>query len=180
MYKKTLIIIIGIVLIISVIVFCTLDKETTKIEELKTDINYVNVVYNEEKDLFTDDVIATLIIEKIDLTASIKEGSTSDVLENYIGHIEDTPFYDGNVGLAAHNRGNQYSYFARLNELEEGDIVTYKTIYGTREYKVSNIEIILETDWSNLKDTQDNKLTMITCIANRANQRLCVQATEIK
>ena len=29
-----------------------------------------------------------------------------------------------------------------------------------------------------LKSTEENKLSLITCIANKRNQRLCVQATE--
>ena len=37
---------------------------------------------------------------------------------------------------------------------------------------------ILETDWSMLQETKENKLTLITCIKNRVNQRLCVQAVE--
>ena len=36
-----------------------------------------------------------------------------------------------------------------------------------------------ETDWSLLENTEENKITMITCIPNRREQRLCVQATEI-
>lgn len=79
-----------------------------------------------------------------------------------------------------HNRGNEYSYFARLNELDKGDIITYKTKFYTRQYKVDNIQVIYETDWSLLESTEENKLTMITCISNKRNQRLCVQATEIK
>lgn len=86
----------------------------------------------------------------------------------------------GILDQLGHNRGNQYSYFARLNELEKGDIVTYKTKFYTRDYIVDNIQVIYETDWSLLKSTEENKLTMITCISNRRNQRLCVQATEIK
>lgn len=81
-------------------------------------------------------------------------------------------------GLAAHNRGNKYSYFARLNELQEGDLITYKTKFYTRNYKVNNIKVIFETDWSLLEDTKDNRITMVTCIANKKNQRLCVQATQ--
>ena len=79
-----------------------------------------------------------------------------------------------------HNRGNQYSYFARINELEEGDILTYKTKFYTRNYKVDNIKVIYETDWSLLQPTKENKLTLITCISDKRNQRLCVQATEIE
>lgn len=82
------------------------------------------------------------------------------------------------LDLLGHNRGNKYSYFARINELEKGDILTYKTKFYTREYVVDNIKVIFEDDWSLLQNTEDNKITMITCIANKRNQRLCVQASE--
>lgn len=118
-------------------------------------------------------------MKRFGLKAKVKEGSDSNVLKYYIGHIENTATYDGNVGLAGHNRGNQYSYFARINELEKGDIITYQTRFYTRNYKVDNIQTILETDWSLLEDTEQNKLTLITCIANKRVQRLCVQATEV-
>ena len=72
-----------------------------------------------------------------------------------------------------------YSYFARINELEKGDIITYQTKFYTRKYQVDNIQAIFETDWSLLENTTENKLSLITCIANKKNQRLCVQATEI-
>ena len=64
-----------------------------------------------------DDILGNLIINKINLNAEVKEGSSNEVLKDYIGHIEETAKYDGNVGLAAHNRGNEHSYFARINEL---------------------------------------------------------------
>lgn len=83
-------------------------------------------------------------------------------------------------GLAAHNRGGEFAYFARINELEEGNIITYQTKFYKRQYKVDKIQAIFETDWSLLKNTEENKLTLITCITNKRNQRLCVQATEIK
>ena len=118
-------------------------------------------------------------MKKYGLKAEVKEGSSNEILNEYIGHIENTSIYDGNVGLAEINTGNKYSYFARLNELENGDIITYKTNFFTRKYKVDNIQTILETDWNLLKETDQNKLTLITCIANKKLQRLCVQATEI-
>ena len=66
-----------------------------------------------------------------------------------------------------------------INKLEKGDIITYQTKFYTRNYKVDNIQAIFETDWKLLENTNDNKITLITCIANKKNQRLCVQATEI-
>ena len=115
---------------------------------------------------------------QINLNGTVKEGSTNEILRDYIGHIEETAKYDGNVGLAAHNRGNKYSYFARINELEPGDEIVYTTKYGERKYIVDTKKEILETDWSNLEGTSDNRLTLITCIKNKVNQRLCVQAVQ--
>lgn len=125
-----------------------------------------------------DDILGHLIINKINLNAEVKEGSSNEVLKDYIGHIEETAKYDGNVGLAAHNRGNEHSYFARINELELGDEIIYKTKFEERKYKVINKKAILETDWSMLENTKENKLTLITCIRNKVNQRLCVQAVQ--
>lgn len=125
-----------------------------------------------------DDILGHLIINKINLNAEVKEGSSNEVLKDYIGHIEETAKYDGNVGLAAHNRGNEHSYFARINELELGDEIIYKTKFEERKYKVTNKKEILETDWSLLGNTKQNQLTLITCIKNKVNQRLCVQAVQ--
>lgn len=125
-----------------------------------------------------DDILGNLIINKINLNAEVKEGSSNEVLKDYIGHIEETAKYDGNVGLAAHNRGNEHSYFARINELELGDEIIYKTKFEERKYKVTNKKEILETDWSLLGNTKQNQLTLITCIKNKVNQRLCVQAIQ--
>lgn len=134
--------------------------------------------FDEDWDNLEDDILGSLIIDKINLNGEIKEGSSNEVLENYIGHIEETSKYDGNVGLAAHNRGNEYSYFARINELEPGDEIIYQSKFGERKYKVIDKKEILETDWSLLGNTKENKLTLITCIRNKVNQRLCVQAVQ--
>ena len=40
---------------------------------------------------------------------------------DYVGHFENTEEWDGNVGLAAHNRGYPINYFANLKELKIGD-----------------------------------------------------------
>lgn len=179
------VIIITIIFLILMMIFGIIyvknlyDGNLVNANEVVTDSQFENVIYDTAEKI-ENDVIGILTIEKIGLKASIKEGSDNQTLKNYIGHIEDTAIYDGNVGLAAHNRGNQYSYFARINELEIGDIITYQTNFFTRSYKVDNIQTILETDWSLLQGTQENKLTLITCITNKRVQRLCVQATEVK
>ena len=121
-----------------------------------------------------------LEIPKIDLNAEIREGTTDDIMENYIGHFEETAKDNGNVGLAAHNRGYKNNYFQNLKELKEGDIIIYYYNGDKKEYKVTKHVIIKDTDWSNLEDTKDNKITLITCVENQPEYRRCIQGEEIK
>lgn len=183
MKKVKIICIVIIVLLfigISTIFINNKNNELVNANDIQTDKEFENVIYDVAEDVWNDSVLGILTIEKIGLNATVKEGTSNEILLNYIGHIEETAIYDGNVGLAGHNRGTENSYFARINELENGDIIKYKTKFFDRTYIVDNIQVIYETDWSLLEPTEENKLTLITCITNKRNQRLCVQATEIK
>ena len=63
--------------------------------------------------------------------------------------------------------------------MKDGDIVKYKTAIGTKTYKVTFAGAISYTDFSYLNERGDNRITLITCIANQPSLRLCVQAQEI-
>lgn len=182
MNKKIFVLFIVLILIVAIGFLFSYDKKVIEQEKQNTSEQLDNTEDVEqevtEDDGFEEDLIGSLKIEKINLNGTVKEGSTNEILKDYIGHIEETAKYDGNVGLAAHNRGNKYSYFARINELEPGDEIIYTTKYGERKYIVDTKKEILETDWSNLEGTSDNRLTLITCIKNKVNQRLCVQAVQ--
>lgn len=176
MYKKIFVLFVVLILLISIGGLVAYNQKKLK----QNDVNVTTIEENNAKEESAGDeeILGKLIINKINMQGKIKEGSSPQVLQEYIGHIEDTAVYDGNVGLAAHNRGNSPSYFARINELEIGDEIIYQNKYGERKYKVNQKKDILETDWSMLQETKENKLTLITCIKNRVNQRLCVQAVE--
>lgn len=172
-------------LIVALIIFAGIiflynynNSKLANVEDIHTDKKFENITYDKAEDIWDDSVLGVLTIEKIGLNATVKEGTTSDILLNYIGHIEETATYDGNIGLAGHNRGCKNSYFARLNELKFGDEIQYKTKFYDRIYVVDNIQVIYETDWGLLQSTDENRLTLITCIAGKSKQRLCVQATE--
>lgn len=181
MKKVKIICVIIIVLLlvgISIFLINNNNKKLANIQDIQTDDEFENVTYDKVEDIWDDSVLGIITIEKIGLNATVKEGTSSEILLNYIGHIEETATYDGNIGLAGHNRGCENSYFARINELEKGDIIRYKTKFFDRIYVVDNIQVIYETDWTLLESTEENKLSLITCIASKRNQRLCVQATE--
>lgn len=121
-----------------------------------------------------------LEIPKIGLKATISEGTSQSVLNKYIGHFTETVRKNGNVGLAAHNRGFAVNYFSKLNKLSKNDIIYY-TYKGVRKkYKVVYKKRIHYTDWSKLYYTNDERITMITCVKNKPHLRLCVQAKRIK
>lgn len=178
---KVILCILITILIIFSYIFLSKEKtyELVDIEKINTDSNFYNIVYEEEEKIWDEDIIGVLKIDKINLSANVKEGCSDEILNKFIGHISETSKYDGNIGLAAHNRLNEYSYFARLNELEKGDIIEYITKFGSRTYIIQKKIVIYDTDWSYLNSTKDNRITMITCIQDVPNQRLCIQAVEI-
>ena len=53
-----------------------------------------------------------------------------------------------------------------------------ESIYGTIKYIVKTSVVIEETDFSYLEETNDNRLTLITCVRNQPTKRLCVQAIQ--
>ncbi len=133
----------------------------------------------EQKVINYDDSIGTLTIPDLLLeNVPIKESTELSTLENAIGHFTNTSIYSGNVGLASHNGGSKGDFFRNLNKIKKGCEIYYQTNFGTRRYVVKTIEIIDENDWSFLEETNDNRITLITCVLGQKDKRLCVQAIE--
>lgn len=128
--------------------------------------------------LETDGSIGRLKINAIDLNLKVYEGTTETSMKKGLGHFISSDYYEGNVCIAGHNRGVNTN-FGKLKKLEIGDKITYKTKLGNKNYKVTSIEKISADDFSKLTSTQQNKITLITCVENQPMLRLCVQAEEI-
>lgn len=141
-------------------------KYNEKVEDNEQNVTENNYKSNEWR----------ILIPKINLDAPILEGTSSEILKKAVGHFENTSKWDGNVALAAHNRGYRYNFFEGLKRLEIGDNIVYQTEHGARYYKVIKKEKIEETNLSCLENTKENKLTLITCVENMPEYRLCIQA----
>lgn len=100
-------------------------------------------------------------------------------MEDYVGHFEETEKFTGNVGLAAHNRGYKNNYFQDLKKLKEGDFIFYHYQGQEKTYMVVKFGIIEDTNWTYLEKTEDNRITLITCVENEPAYRRYVQAIEI-
>lgn len=151
--------------------------ETYSDDNIQNRIETQNVTTDDDLMLEIDGekVVGVIKIDKIGYEGPIYEGTTLDTLAKGVGHLSNSPYFNGNVCLAAHNTSK---FWAKLNTLENGDTIIYTSFLGTKEYVVSNIKIIDETDWSDTENTEDNRITLITCVKGQKEKRLCVQASE--
>lgn len=121
-----------------------------------------------------------LEIPCINLSANIEEGTAKEIMDKFIGHFEESKKWIGNVCLAAHNRGYENNYFSEVKTLKEGDKIIYYYQGSSREYLVEKNFIIQDTDLTCLEDTEENTITLITCVENEPSYRRCIKAVENK
>ena len=123
------------------------------------------------------DTLGTLSIPAIGLEVDVVQGTDSAALKKGAGHFTNTSVWDGNVSIAAHNRGAN-NYFGKIHTLNTGDTISLTTQYGTRTYSVTSVMKISETDNSMLAATSDNCITLFTCVRDERDYRWCVRAVE--
>ena len=152
-------------------------------EILKVAYDIVNSPENEESSLLNEeDIIGVLKINKLNVEAPIKEGTSQQIMKTSIGHFSESDYWNGNVSFASHNSGTSAHYFEKINTLNSNDEIEYITKFGTKKYKVESIKKIDSTDWSMVEKSDDkskNTVTLITCINGQPDYRLCVRGVEI-
>lgn len=187
MKRKIKIIIFSIIALILLSTFITIielfmyQKEQNKTETIFQNEEIVNkIVFSNESEENFDGIIGYLTIESIGLIqAPIKEGTEMETLNEYIGHFTDSNFLEGNVALAGHNRGYSKNYFENLKNLKEDELIIYQTKQETKTYKVQEIKEVSATDVEIVAPTEDNRITLITCVENNNNIRLVIIGKEI-
>lgn len=148
-----------------------IQRNSNYVEDTNTEKIVEEKVENKDNEWYLE-------IPCINLKANIKEGTTKENMEDYIGHFEETKKDIGNIGLAAHNRGYKNNYFQNLKELKQNDEIYYKYKNEKRKYVVIKNIIIKDTDWTNLEESDGNIITLITCVENQPEYRRCVQGKE--
>ena len=137
------------------------------------------------------DAVATLSIPSLNddfyIDMPIKNSTELSTLAVAIGHFDGTPWVSGNVCLAAHNSGinslgNYVGYFDKIKNLNEGDLIYYTYDNVTYTYEVLYVTKISETDTSVLENTEEDILTLITCVKGSSNRgyRYLVVAEKIE
>ena len=174
--------------IMSVLIFIIIQKNIYQFRiELKSNTEIGKEILNEKLMENRDNInenqrvinsVWKIQIPSIGLIADISNGTDKETLNKYVGHFIETPIEEGNIALAGHNRGYDVNYFSRLKELREGDEIIYIHNEINRIYEVTKNKIIKDTDIDVLENTEENILTLITCVENEPNYRRCVQAEE--
>src|SRR5579884_3838929 len=118
----------------------------------------------------TGETIGRVSIERLQLSAIVREGVDAKTLKTAVGHVPATasPGQRGNFAIAAHRD----TLFRALKDIRLGDIVTIETPSGTYKYQVAATKIVRPSDVSVLRsdgggliaaDSNSHLLTMITC-----------------
>ncbi len=138
----------------------------------------------------TGDAIASIKIDKIGLNHIVIAGTDKRNLQKGPGHYQNTPLPGqfGNSAIAGH-RTTYGAPFNRVDELDVGDKIIIKTLYGTFTYEINKKPFIVKpTNVSVIEPTKDPSdptgeknlatLTLTSCHPKySAAQRIIVQAT---
>ncbi|GBD21351.1 hypothetical protein HRbin28_01800 [bacterium HR28] len=99
-------------------------------------------------------------------------------------HLAGTanPGEPGNIAITGHVDTEQGpGVFWRLLEVKPGDEVTVWSAAGTFVYRVTEIQVVPESDRSVLRQTDYEVLTLVTCIPDgRYDRRLVVRAEPVR
>ena len=126
---------------------------------------------------YKDGSLGTLSAPSIGLSAKIYQGTDNAALRKGAGHFTETSIWDGNVAFAGHNRGVN-NHFGKIHTLKNGDTITLATTLGTRRYSVYSVRKVSVNDVSVLNPSDENMVTLVTCVMNQPDYRWCVQARQ--
>lgn len=70
------------------------------------------------------------------------------------------------------------NFFRDLRLLSLGDEIIYRYEGVERVFVVDVKTVIMDTDWSYLENTEDNRITLITCVEYEPELRRVIQGIE--
>lgn len=127
-----------------------------------------------------------IYIPKIDVRIPIYHGTSSEVLEKGVGHLEGSSFPIGGISthaiLSAHRGLPSAKLFTDLDQLQVGDEFYIYILDRTLAYEVDQILVVepSETEALQLQEGKDY-VTLVTCTPYAINtHRLLVRGTQVE
>lgn len=132
-----------------------------------------------------DGMMGYVEVPKIDVYLPIYHGTTGEVLEKGVGHLQNTSLPVGGESthavLTGHTGLSGKRLFTDLTEVEVGDVFYLHILGQTLAYQVDRIDIVDPDDTALLQvETGEDLVTLVTCYPYGINtQRLLVRGTRI-
>lgn len=142
--------------------------------------------YKEVLNISGDGIMGYIQIPKISVDLPIYHGTSEEVLEKGVGHIQNTSVPIGGNSthsvLTGHTGLPNAELFTRLDELVVGDIFYIHVLNEILTYKVYEIKVVLPDNISELQITNGNDfVTLVTCTPYGVNShRLLVKAKRVE
>lgn len=142
--------------------------------------------YKEVLNLSEDGIMGYIQIPKISVDLPIYHGTSEEVLEKGVGHIQNTSVPIGGNSthsvLTGHTGLPNAELFTRLDELVVGDIFYIHVLNEILTYKVYEIKVVLPDNIDELRITSGEDLvTLVTCTPYGVNShRLLVKAERVE
>lgn len=141
--------------------------------------------YEQMLNLNGNSIMASLEIPVISVNLPIYHGTTDDVLQKGVGHLQKTSLPVGGKGthavLTGHTGLSSASLFTDLNLLKKGDVFFIHCLDEILEYKVDQIKVVEPGETNDLRINPDEDyVTLITCTPYGINShRLLIRGTRI-
>lgn len=135
--------------------------------------------------LEVEEMIGTVDIPKINQKLPIYAGTSEDILQKGVGHLEGTSLPIGgnssHTVLTAHSGLPEATLFTHLNQLEIGDKFYIENIEGIIAYQVDQIKVIEPSNFEDLMISPGHDYaTLLTCTPIMINtHRLIVRGHRV-
>ena len=131
-------------------------------------------------------VMGYVDVPKINVKLPIYHGTSQEVLQIAIGHLEQTSLPVGGSGshcaLSGHRGLPSAKLFSDLDKLVEGDTFTLSVMNETLTYQVDRVRVVVPADMSDLAiEPGEDLCTLVTCTPYGINtHRLLVRGHRIE
>lgn len=141
--------------------------------------------YDSKLNIDGNGMMCYLKIDKLGVNLPVYHGTSEEVLQHYVGHVEGSSLPTGGIGthcaLSGHRGLPSAVLFTNLDRLEVGDYFTVIVLGEEHLYQVDQISTVLPDDLSPLAiDPEKDYVTLITCTPYGVNtHRLMVRGERI-
>ena len=141
--------------------------------------------YNSLLDIDRTGLMGYVSVSKVDISLPIYHGTSDDVLQSGVGHLEGSSLPVGGPGthavLSGHTGLPSAKLFTNIDQLVVGDTFTVRILKETLTYEVDQILVVLPSEMDALRiQPGEDYCTLMTCTPYGINShRLLVRGRRV-